>query len=131
LSNSTQPKPVVQTSAEPTLPKSEKALRNRPFLLVTIIRRPKSSTKTNQAGWTKIESNWESFEQPLLVDRINATHIRNANIIIDVINTKAVKNSFTSNTDEEVVEHYLNKYRQHVTQAMDVWLTQHAKNSVK
>jgi hypothetical protein len=61
-----------------------------------------------------------------LVDRVSNVHLRNANVIIDVLNGKAVKNSFSDTPSEDVVHHYMEKYRPQVTEAMELWLSQKA-----
>ena len=108
----------------PQIPTSGKYLRNRPFLVISLIRRPAKDVNTSKKGWMDVTGNFDTFEQPVLVDRINATHLRNANVIIDVMNAKCIKSSFTNTPPEEVVNHFLEKYRDQVTQAMDVWLSQ-------
>lgn len=126
--------PVEQAAPAPVLPRTEKYLRNRPFLLVGITRRPAKATnvKTEIKGWGENPGHWDTFEQPMLTDRVNGTHLTNYAVIIDVINGKIVKNQFAaSNSDEEVVNHYLQKYRPQVTEAMDVWLSQLAQKVAK
>lgn len=126
--------PVEVASPAPVLPRTEKYLRNRPFLLIGITRRPAKATnvKTEIKGWGDNPGHWDTFEQPMLTDRVNGTHMTNYAVIIDVINGKIVKNQFSaSNSDEEVVNHYLQKYRPQVTEAMDVWLSQLAQKVAK
>ncbi len=126
--------PVELAAPAPALPRTEKYLRNRPFLLVGITRRPAkaSNVKTEIKGWGDNPGHWDTFEQPMLTDRVNGTHMLNYAVIIDVINGKVVKNQFSaSNSDEEVVNHYLQKYRPQVTEAMDVWLSQLAQKVAK
>lgn len=126
--------PVEMAAPAPALPRTEKYLRNRPFLLVGITRRPAkaSNVKTEIKGWGDNPGHWDTFEQPMLTDRVNGTHLTKYAVIIDVINGKIVKNQFAaSNSDEEVVNHYLQKYRPQVTEAMDVWLSQLAQKVAK
>ena len=126
--------PVEMAAAAPALPRTEKYLRNRPFLLVGITRRPAkaSNVKTEIKGWGDNPGHWDTFEQPMLTDRVNGTHLTKYAVIIDVINGKIVKNQFSaSNSDEEVVNHYLQKYRPQVMEAMDVWLSQLSQKVAK
>ena len=109
-----------------TSPRTDKYLRNRPFLLVDVIQRPAKGVRTEKKGWQDVTGNLVNHEQPSLVDRVSAVHLRSANVIIDVINGKIVKNSFNT-PDQEVVAHYLGKYRPQVTEAMDIWLTRTAQ----
>lgn len=130
---------IINTPVEvapPTthLPRTEKYLRNRPFLLIALTRRPAkaSNVKTEVKGWGDNPGHWDTFEQPMLTDRVNATHLSNYAVIIDVINGKIVKNQFAeTNADDEVVNHFLQKYRPQVTEAMDVWLSQLAQKVAK
>lgn len=138
MSNSTQPKPIKAVDVSSAYPEVDTAklaaeksrppvqfskyLRDRPFLVITIVRRAGKNAKTHVAGWTDRQDNWDSFEQPVVVDRVNDTHMRNANVIIDVLQGRAVKNSFSAhNTDEEVTQHYLAKYAKYVEDAFKVW----------
>ena len=119
--------PLEVAAPSPVIPRTEKYLRNRPFLLISIARRPAkaSNVKTEVKGWGENSGHWDTFEQPLLTDRVNSTHMTNYAVIIDVINGKVVKNQYASmNSDEEVVNHFLQKYRPQVTEAMEVWLSQ-------
>ncbi len=104
----------------------EKYNRNRPFLVINIISRPASNVRTEVKGWRDVEGSLTSYEQPSLVDRVSNVHLRNANVIIDVLNGKAVKNSFSDTPSEDVVHHYMEKYRPQVTEAMELWLSQKA-----
>ena len=125
--------PVTMAPPVPSIPRTEKYLRNRPFLLVSIARRPAkaNNVRTELKGWGENPGHWDTFEQPMLTDRVNSNHLTNYAVIIDVINGKIVKNQFTQNSDEEVVNHYLQKYRPQVTEAMDVWLSQLAQKVAK
>lgn len=110
-------------------PRKERYLRNRPFLIIKISRRPAkaANVRTEMKGWGDDPGKWSTFEQPSVVDRVNSIHEREAAVIIDVLNGTVVKNQFSGNSDEEVVNHYLTKYKAQVTQAMDIWLTQTAQ----
>ena len=112
-----------------TLNRNGKYLRNRPFLMVTLVRRPAKGVKTEKAGWADQTGAFESFEQTMLTDRVNAVHLRDANVIIDVMNAKVVKNSLSANTDEQVINYYMEKYRDKVKEAMDIWLTDLARKT--
>ncbi len=119
--------PVVPAPNPTQLPHTEKYLRNRPFLVVNIIYRPQKNVNTSKKGWHEVAGNMSAFEQASLVDRVNDTHIRNATVIIDVMNAKLVKSQHSDTPEQEVVTHYLEKYRSQVTEAMNVWLSNIAR----
>lgn len=102
---------------------SDRYLRNRPFLCITMIARAAKGVNTAKAGWKDMTGNIDNFESPAVVDRVNGSHLKNCNIIIDVMNQKIVKNCFPDTPEAEVVGYYLNKYREQVKQGMDIWLT--------
>ena len=113
------------------IPRTEKYLRNRPFLVIGIISRPSQGVNTSKPGWAGVTGSTTVYEQPSLVDRVNDSHLKNASVIIDVINGKIVKNTFKDTPASEVVNHYLEKYRPQVTEAMDIWLNQVAAKVAK
>lgn len=125
--------PMEVAAPVPALPRTEKYLRNRPFLMIAITRRPAKATniQTQVKGWGENPGHWDTFEKPMLADRVNGNHLTEYAVIIDVINGKVIKNIFTQNGEEEVVNHYMNKYREQVKEAMDVWLSQLAQKVAK
>ena len=103
----------------------DRYLRNRPFLVITQIGRPAKHVKTNVAGWAIEGSNWAVTERPMIVDRISDKMLNEASIIVDILNTKLVKNRFgESGPDDKVMEYYLGKYSAEVTQGMQIWTSQ-------
>ena len=134
-------------ASKPVLPKQDKYLRNRPFLVIQMSARRAGGTETRKArqantaityngpktevkGWMDITGNMETFERPSVVDRVNATHLRDASVIIDVINSKVIKSQFTNAEHDDLVNHYLNKYSAEVKEAIDIWLTGLAKAQI-
>jgi hypothetical protein len=118
---------LTEQAAPSLAPKVDRYLRNRPFLIISLIQRPAKGVRTEKKGWKEVTGNLDAFEQPSLVDRVNAVHLRNANVIIDVTQTKVIKNNLVNTPDEDVMDYYLNKYEAQITEAMDVWLTNEAK----
>jgi hypothetical protein len=101
-------------------------LRNRPFLVVNTIQRPVRPSITRVKGWADTEANWSIFENPYVVDRVSNKIMREATVIIDIMRSSVIKSRFTNPTDDEVVVHYMEKYREQVKEAMDLWLTKMA-----
>lgn len=119
--------PNSEEIAKSLLKTNDKYLRNRPFLVVNIIHRAAKGVHTQKKGWAEVEGNMATYEQPSLVDRVNDTHLRNASVIIDVMKSKCVKNSFSDTNSDDVVRHYLEKYRAQITEAIQIWLGEAAK----
>lgn len=104
-------------------------LRNRPFLIIESAAKPQKGVNTEKKGWAANASNFAIFERPSIVDRVKDKTLISATVIIDIMSGTMVKNRFDHVTDQEVIEHYLTKYRDHVTEAMDIWLTRQAQNT--
>ncbi len=109
------------------LPRNDRYLRNRPFLCIEFIRRPAKGVNTAKAGWQDVTGNLSTFEKPSVVDRVNDTQLVKSGVIIDVLNGKVVKNGFPETPEEEVVNYFLSKYKEQVTEAMDIWLSRVAQ----
>lgn len=112
-----------------TLP-SDRYLRNRPFLCIASTARAHKDAKTTVKGWKDITGNIDNFERPSVVDRVNDSQLRNNVVIIDVMKQKLVKCSYPDADEATVVNYYLNKYREQVKEAMDIWLTSLARQKV-
>ena len=105
----------------------DRYLRNRPFLVVKTLHRPSSRTNTEVAGWTYDNSNWTSFEQPSVVDRVNTSLLTDATVIIDIINGKVVKSMYTGKTDKEVMNHFFSQYKDIVSESINLWIQKQAR----
>lgn len=117
-------------STTTALPKQDRYLRNRPFLCIEFVNRPAKGVKTEKAGWKDITGSEAQFEKPYVVDRVNDIQMRNANIIVDVLNGVCVKNGFPDTPSDQVAHHFLERYREQVKEAMDIWLTKAAQKVV-
>jgi len=96
-----------------------KYLRDRPFLLVSFIHRPKANVNTGVKGWMNDHTNISTFEQVSVVDRINKKQLECA-LIVDVIEGTVIKNT-THRPNEEAVSHYIGKYADTIKSALQVW----------
>lgn len=103
-------------------------LRNRPFLIVRTIERPAQGVKTERKNWAAERSNHAIFELPSVADRVNAKAMREATVIIDVMQARIVKSRFDLETDETVVNHYMTKYKGEIAEAMEIWMMRAAKD---
>lgn len=117
------------TVATPSQPKRKdfSNLRHRPFLIVNTIQRPVKPSITRVAGWAETEANWSIFENPYVVDSVKTKQLIEATVIIDVMRSTVIKSRFTEVSEEEVLHHYLDKYKEQVKEAIDLWMTKMAR----
>jgi hypothetical protein len=118
-------------------------LRNRPFLVVNTLFRPATvgqmiggNTPTHKKGWMEETGNTAMFERAWIVDRISSKTMREATVIIDIMQSAAVKNRYDSSDekaigDDHVVEHYLGKYMDKCKEGLDIWLSRQAATFAK
>jgi hypothetical protein len=126
MTNTEDTQPLtIQDLQEGKVAFGERYLRNRPFLVITQTGRAARHVKTEVPGWAVEQNNWAVTERPVIVDRISDKMMTEASIIIDLLNTKLVKNRFAeTGHDEKVMEYYLGKYSTEVTQGMQIWTSQ-------
>lgn len=105
----------------------DRYLRNRPFLIINNTYEPSGTVRTEVKGWKDQPGALTNLEQPLLVDRVQASHLSRASVIIDVLNKKIVKNRYEEDPTA-VMNHYLNKYKSAVMEAIRVWIDREAAN---
>lgn len=116
---------TVQDLQEGRVAFGDRYLRNRPFLVVTQTGRPARHVKTHVAGWAVDAKNWDVSERPMIVDRVSDKMLNEASIIIDLLNTTLVKNRFQGTGEEKkIMEYYLGRYSQEVTEGMQIWTRQ-------
>lgn len=102
-------------------------LAKRPFLIITNHFKPARGAQTQQKGWSE-KSGWEVHEEVVVVDRVTNKHHNYATAIIDVMEAKVIKNGFQDSTRDEILQHFMTKYRAQLTEAIDIWMTSLAKN---
>lgn len=146
---------VLDEIAKSTTHLGDKYQRNRPFLVVIPVGRPAntasmnrkerrqrgvlntsliSQVNTSEQGWANKVGNWSMFERPSIVDRVNDKMTAEAVVIIDIINTKVVKNRHRDDrhnpvSDDAIMSHYLSRYSNEITQGLQVWTEQITKAS--
>jgi hypothetical protein len=97
-------------------------LRNRPFLIVRTVQRPAVGVQTHRAGWAETPRNWGLFEQIVIKDRVPNKDMREATAIVDLMRGETVSSRFSDKTGDEIVDYYMNKYREECTKAIEIWL---------
>jgi hypothetical protein len=107
-----------------------KNLRNRPFLIVNTFTRPAEGVDTSKKGWNRVTGNWDVYESVMIVDRVNDKHMRDASVIIDIMQSRVITSRFTDKSDDATVEHYLGKYMDECKKGLDVWLSKQANDFI-
>lgn len=95
-------------------------LRNRPFLCVTFSYVPSSTANTSVKGWMNEPGAMKVLNKVTIVDRVNSKAETASSIIIDIIDSKCIKNT-TQAPNEEVMEKYLSEYSEDIVKALGVW----------
>jgi hypothetical protein len=95
--------------------------KGRPFLVVTRISSPAEGEKTSKKDWGK-DGKWEHSEMITIEDSIKNKHMCEATVIVDILKRKLVKSRFADAEDKEVVDYYLNTYKQHVAEGVAIWM---------
>ncbi len=106
-----------------------KHLSKRPFLIINTRFLPGPKAATQVKNWAA-DSGWNVLEEVVIVDRINNRHQTYATLILDVLEDKVIKNGFHQSTDEDAKKHYLEKYKDKLEQAIEVWATNQARKQV-
>jgi hypothetical protein len=102
-------------------------LAKRPFLIITNHFKPARGAQTQQKGWAD-KSGWEVHEEVVVVDRVTNKHQNYATAIIDVMEAKVIKNGFAESSRDEILQHFMTKYRKELTEAIDIWMTRLARD---
>jgi phenylpropionate dioxygenase-like ring-hydroxylating dioxygenase large terminal subunit len=104
-------------------------LAKRPFLIITNRFKPSRGSQTQQKGWAA-KTGWEVHEEVQIVDRVTAKHQNFATAIIDVMEAKVVKNGFVGSDRDEIMTHFMTKYKAQLTEAIDIWMSRLARDKV-
>lgn len=102
-----------------------RGLKGRPFLVVNTVWRPAKGVRTETAGWTKTDGNMQAFEQPLVVDQVTPKILRNATVIVDVLQSTIVKCRYEGDPSE-IVRHYVTAYADQIQEALRIWIDKYA-----
>jgi len=95
--------------------------RNRPFLVVELYYNPGFGMKTHQKDWQKKPDSWKINEYPFIKNRLTDKTLRQASVIIDIVNKKIIKSRFDANTTvDDIYKHYTTKYADEIQQAKNV-----------
>jgi hypothetical protein len=101
-------------------------LAKRPFLIITNHFKPARGAQTQQKGWAD-KSGWEVHEEVVVVDRVTTRHQNYATAIIDVMEAKVIKNGFAESSRDEILQHFMTKYKAQLTEAIDIWMSKLAR----
>lgn len=94
--------------------------KGRPFLLITQHLTPAEGENTSTKDWGKLgKKNLQ--EMVSIIDRVKDKHLEEATIIIDILQRRVVKSRF-SESNEEVIKHYLTQYKDQVAEGIQIWM---------
>jgi hypothetical protein len=111
---------------------NKKYLSKRPFMMVFNTYRPAKGVNTTKAGWADMnDESWSVFENVNFVDRVKEKDLVRAVVIIDVLEATVVKNSFKDVKADNVMKHYLTKYRAETTEAVGLWMEKEAQERAR
>lgn len=103
--------------------------KDRPFLLITRYATPPEGARTEKKEWFK-ETGWQVQEEVSIVDKIKDKHILNCTIILDIFKRTLIKNRFGAEaSDEEVIKHYLQVYKNEVAEGIQLWMGGHSEEA--
>jgi hypothetical protein len=108
-------------------------LTKRPFLVIKNSYRPARGANTTIAGWGDLNGGqWSIYESINFVDRIKDKDMASAVVIIDILEAKVIKNGFKDkNPNDELLKHYLSKYKQQTTEAVGIWMENKAQERAR
>lgn len=98
-----------------------KQLRHRPFLVIETLFRPHEDAKTSQKGWKEMTGNMQVAERYYVVDRIKDKMLSEATVIVDLLDATCIKNRYEAASDDEVANHYIEKYQETVEKGIEEW----------
>jgi len=90
--------------------------KDRPFLVITQVTTPAEGENTSEKNWKE-----KLQEMVLIVDKVKDKHMRDATIIIDILQRKIVKSRFDED-DADVITHYLTQYKSQVAEGIQIWM---------
>lgn len=100
--------------------------KDRPFLMVDLIRMPPKGAKTHMKNYGT-EGQWNIGESISIEDAVKDRHLINCAVIIDVLKAKIVKNRLEQ-SDQEVMQYLVNKYKKEITDGIQVWMRKKGMN---
>lgn len=101
-------------------PYNERYLSKRPFLVICTTYMPGPDIDTRKANWGSDKENWQRNEIPLIVDRVSDKLLQEADIVLDIMEQRCVKNR-NDISPTQITAHYLNKYGDDIQKAVRKW----------
>lgn len=97
--------------------KKSSGMRKLPYMIVINTVKPKEGVKPNQKGELDVKD-INVLETVYFKDDIPKNDLLSADIIIDVLNGKIVKNRFTESDEQELIEYYMGKFSDKIIEAV-------------
>ena len=88
-----------------------------PYMIVVHTVKPQDGASTHEKNW-KDRNEWTVNETAYFKDTISENLLLSADVIIDILNGRIVKNRITDVTAEQLVEHYMGKYSDKIVEAV-------------
>lgn len=101
-------------------------IKHRPYMFITFIQRPSPGSKTNDPTW-KENGTWEVTEKMVISDYPKSRMMLEASVVIDLLNTKVVKNRNGDLSDVSCNE-YFARYYVEIVEALKVWAKKRPEN---
>lgn len=92
----------------------------RPYLVITLVHRPREGVDTSKKGWAENPRNITAFERPVVTDRLTRKIETEASFIIDIMQQRVVK-SRLEKPEHEVVNYFLDKYDDLIKRGLNAW----------
>ena len=102
-------------------------LSKRPFVVITNRYTPAPGAQTQKKGWADT-AGWVVNEEMTVVDRITNKHEMYATVIIDVMEAKVLRNRFQDMTSDQILGHFMNKYKAQIQEAIGIWMERLARD---
>lgn len=98
-------------------------LKGRPFLIINEYVTASPLAKTEKKGWQEDQGSRLVSEAPSIVDNVTHNILVKSSIVIDIINTKIIKNRRgVEENEDKTVNYFLEKYKDVIAAGMSRWM---------
>jgi len=97
-------------------------LRNRPFMMISLVYRPKDGINTSVKGWQEQPRSMQVIEKADFYDRVNDKHFSKYSVIIDLFHGEVLSHRIPEKTNQEVFDYFTNKYRDQINESVGLFM---------